>query len=444
MDFINRTWQQRLGYGAADLACNLVWQMIALYLMFFYTDVVGLSAASVGTLFLVTRFIDAVTDVCMGFVIDRTRTRWGRSRPYFLWGALPFGLLAVLAFYAPRTASQGGLIYAYFTYIGLSAVYTVVNIPMASILPGLTSDARERTLLATTRIVFAFVGASIVGWCALPMVKYLGGGSQANGFLKTMLIFASTGTLLFLLSFFSIREKSNASTPKITLNKALFALRGNTQWYVFAVNILFMWGAFFLQMGAMVYYFTYNIGDPELGAMVAGIASFSPIFGTFLTPLFSRFLSKRDIFMLGSAIHLSGLLVMLFSGSNIPGLIVGALIAWVAHGLRQAIYFSMQADPVDYGEWKTGISAAGVMSAINGFIGKIAMALAGAVSGWTLTWAGYEAHAVQTPGALWAIRFNYLILPILLVVISMAIMTFYTLDRDYPGICSDLKARKQT
>ena len=135
-------WKQRIGYGVSDFACNLIWQMISLYLLYFYTDVMSLSAKSIAFMFVVTRFIDGGTDLLIGYCIDHTRTRWGKSRPYFLFGAIPFALFAVLAFSVPDISQSGKLIYAYVTYIGLSFTYTVVNIPMASILPSLTTDTQ--------------------------------------------------------------------------------------------------------------------------------------------------------------------------------------------------------------------------------------------------------------------------------------------------------------
>lgn len=135
-------WRQRIGYGISDLACNLIWQMISLYLMFFYTDVMGLNALAVSAMFVVTRVIDGVTDLLVGYCIDKTNTRWGKSRPYLLFGAIPFAVCAYLAFSVPDLSANGKLIYAYITYFLLSLCYTIVNIPMASILPSLTSDTQ--------------------------------------------------------------------------------------------------------------------------------------------------------------------------------------------------------------------------------------------------------------------------------------------------------------
>ncbi|MBC2607273.1 glycoside-pentoside-hexuronide (GPH):cation symporter [Pelagicoccus albus] len=434
-------WTQRVGYGSADFACNLVWQMITLYLMFFYTDVMNLSPAQVGTLFLLTRVIDGVTDVLMGLLIDKTDTKWGKSRPYLLFGSIPFGVFAVLAFHVPEASPTGMLIYAYITYIGLSASYTLVNIPLTSILPSLTGDPQERTVLATTRIVFSFVGATVVGVAAQPMVQRFGGEDSSSGYLITMLIFAIVSVALFVFTFSTVRERVEVHQKKLSAKDAFSAIKGNHPWMIFALNIVFMWGSYFFQMGALIYYFTYNVGDPQLGAIIAGIASFVPIAGTFVTPTLTHFMMKRTVFMIGSGVNLAGLFFLIAAGDHRNLIIVAAVVTWLGHGLRQAIYFSMQADPVDYGEWKSGVSAAGLLSSINGFIGKLAMAGSGAVAAWLLTSANYVANQDQTSEALFAIKLNYLLIPAGLVILSIITMCFYRLDKIYPKIRRELDDR---
>lgn len=435
-------WRQRIGYGAADLSCNLVWQMIGLYLMFYYTDVVGLAAVQVSLLFLLTRILDGITDIMMGIIIDKTNTKWGKSRPYFLWGAIPFALLGILAFYVPDVGPAAKLLYAYMTYMGLSMAYTMVNIPLASILPSLTSDPQERTVLATVRIIFSFVGATAVSVLTMPMVNSLGGGSQADGFFWTMVIFSIIACLFFFFTFKNVEEKVQVQVEKVTVKQAFSTLKGNKPYYIFALNILFMWGSYFFQQGALIYYFTYNLDRPDLVGIIAGIGSFVPIAGTFLTPFIAKKMYKRTLFMFASVVNLAGILIMLFAGNVISVIITGAVIAALGFGARQSIYFSMQADPVDYGEWKTGINAAGILSALNGFIGKVTMAIAGALFGLMLEWGNYVPNETQTENALLAIKMGYLIIPAVLVVISMIIMCFYNLDKIYPTIRAEIDARK--
>ncbi|TCN25365.1 MFS transporter [Mesobacillus foraminis] len=434
-------WRQRIGYGAADLSCNLVWQMIGLYLMFYYTDVVGLAAVQVSLLFLLTRVLDGVTDIVMGIIIDKTNTKWGKSRPYFLWGAVPFALLGILAFYVPDVGPAAKVLYAYMTYMGLSMAYTMVNIPLASILPSLTSDPQERTVLATVRIIFSFVGATAVSVLTMPMVNALGRGSQADGFFWTMVIFSVIACLFFFFTFKNVEEKVQVQVENVTVKQAFSTLKGNKPYYIFALNILFMWGSYFFQQGALIYYFTYNLDRPDLVGLIAGIGSFVPIAGTFLTPIIAKRMYKRTLFMIASVVNLAGILTMLFAGGVIPAIIVGAVIAALGFGTRQSIYFSMQADPVDYGEWKTGINAAGILSALNGFLGKVTMAVAGALFGLMLEWGHYVPNETQTTEALFAIKLGYLIIPAVLVVISMMIMSFYNLDKIYPKIRAEINAR---
>ncbi|VFS60326.1 Inner membrane symporter yicJ [Raoultella planticola] len=261
-------WRQRIGYGIADLSCNLVWQMISLYLMFFYTDVMGLPAYYVGLMFLVTRLVDGVADVLMGLVIDNTATRWGRCRPYLLIGAVPFGVLCILAFYVPDFGTTGKLLYAFVTYLCLSFLYTLVNIPFCAMLPFLTNDSRERTTLSAVRILLGSLGATIVAVATLPLVGALGNGSQADGFFYTAVVFGVIATFFLLVSFRNVKENIRITEERMTLKRAWVSLRANRPWLVFAVNIFLMWGAFFFQTGALVYFFHYYVGNNDLTAIV--------------------------------------------------------------------------------------------------------------------------------------------------------------------------------
>jgi GPH family glycoside/pentoside/hexuronide:cation symporter len=273
------------------------------------------------------------------------------------------------------------------------------------------------------------------------MVKHLGGTSASAGYFWTMTIFAVIGALMFIFTFKSVEEKIKVRQPHLTVKQAFSALKGNTPWYIFAVNSFVMWGAYFFQTGAMIFYFTYNVNRPDLVAWAGLISTFLPMAGTLTTPFLSRRLLKRTIYMIASTINIIGLVTMILSNVWIPGLLVGAAIAAAGFGLRTTIYFSMQADPVDFGEWKNGISAPGILSSAVGFIGKVSMAVSGAVAGWMLTLAHYVPNHSQTASALFAIKLNYLIMPAGLAALSMIIMGFYSLDKIYPKIRAELDER---
>lgn len=438
-----KLWRQRVGYGSADTACNLVWQMITLYLMFFYTDVMGLNPSAVGVMFLVTRLIDGVTDIIMGMLIDNTKSKYGKSRPWFLWGAIPFAGFAIATFYVPDFGPQGRLIWAYATYTGLSLMYTMVNIPLASILPSLTDNAHERTVLATTRMVFSFIGATLISVVAMPMVDTIGGDDKAYGYIVTMSIWAVIAALLFLFSFKNVEERVEVSKAEhVGVVKAFRSLKQNGPWKVFALNIVLMWGAFFFQGGALIYYVTYNLQRPELVGIVAGITAFVPMIGTLAAPLFTKKMLKIRVYQIATIIMLIGMAIMLLINTTFA-LLAGAVVVGLGFGLRQSIYFSMQADPIDFGEWKTGVNVAGVLSAVNGFIGKISFAIAGAASGYLLSSNGYVPDTEQSENALFAIEACYFYIPMLLNFASIALMTyFYKLDYIFPQITAELEERK--
>lgn len=388
-------WQQRIGYGASDFACNLIWQMISLYLLYFYTDVMNLNGTSIAFMFVVCRFIDAGTDLLIGYCIDKTHTRWGKSRPYFLFGAAPFAIFAVLAFSVPDISPTGKLIYAYITYIGLSFMYTVVNIPMASILPSLTANTEERTALSTSRKFFAFLGSTIVSATALNLVDRFGNGSEALGFRIVMIVFGVIGCLIFFFTFATVRERVTTTATKATLGESLRSLDKNKPWLIFALNILFMWGGFFIQTSAIVYYYTAVIGSRTLSVTIATVMSIVPMFANFLVPALAKRLGKRNLYVSAATVQLAGLVLVWIAGMNQPLILIGAVITALGYGIKESIYFSMQADPVDYGEWKTGVNTAGSLSAINGFLGKVAQAAAGGISGLLLAWGNYQGGAAD-------------------------------------------------
>ena len=437
-------WRQRIGYGSADFACNLIWQMISLYLLYFYTDVMDLNEVAIALMFVVCRVIDAGTDLLIGYCIDKTHTKWGKSRPYFLFGAAPFAIFAVLAFSVPDISPVGKLVYAYVTYIGLSFMYTVVNIPMASILPSLTASAEERTALSTSRKFFGFLGASVVSATALKLVDTFGGGNEALGFRIVMIIFGIVGCAIFFFTFASVRERVTTVSTQATLVESLKSLAKNRPWIIFALNVLVMWGGFFIQTSAIVYYYKAVIGSVSLSVTVATIMSVVPMAANFFVPAFAKRLGKRNLYVSAAAVQLAGLLVIWAAGMNHMAILAGAVVTAFGYGVKESIYFSMQADPVDYGEWKTGITTAGSLSAINGFLGKVAQAAAGGIGGLLLAWGGYEGSAaVQNANAVTAIRAMYLYIPMILLVCSIVIMMFYKLDKIYPQIKRELEQRQQ-
>lgn len=437
-------YRQRFGYGLGDFACNLIWQVISLYLMYFYTNVMQLDSAGIAVMFIVCRVIDGITDLLVGYAIDKTKSRWGKSRPWFLFGAVPFAVSAFLAFSVPNISPNGKLAYAYVTYIFLSFMYTVVNIPLASILPALTSDMNERTVLATWRKFFAFLGSTIVSATALTLVQLAGHGNEALGFRVVMGVFGVIGCICFFLTFALVREVNVQPEEKsATLGETCKSLAQNKPWKLFALNILFQWGGYFLQSSALIYYYKYYLNSTRLSSLVATIMTMVPMFANLTVPFLAKRMGKRNLYETAAVIQLAGIVIIGLGNLNQTIIIVGAFISAVGYGLKESIYFSMQADPVDYGEWKTGVSAAGTLSSINGFLGKVAQALAGGIAGVLLSWGAYDSTAaVQTTKAIFAIKAMYLYIPAILLIASIITMSFYKLDKQFPQIEKELAERR--
>lgn len=442
-DMKRSLWRQRIGYGSSDFACNLIWQVISLYLLYFYTDVMHLDAAAVSVMFLVTKIFDGFTDLAVGFLIDRTNTKWGKSRPWIFAGAIPFAVTAVLAFSVPDISQTGMLIYAYVTYMLLSLAYTIVNIPMASILPSLTANPQERTNLAASRVFFSYIGSTVVSAFALKLVDRLGKGNEAAGFRIVMMIFGIAGCLVFFFCFFNTKERVRIREEKVSLRASLSCLIHNKPWLLFAANIIWFFGGFVIQAGAIIFYFTYNLNHKELSSVAATITTLIPVATNLCVPFLARLTTKRNLMIAGAVLHGAGMGIIFIGGSSIPAVMIGVVIAALGYGLKGSMHFAIQPDPVDYGEWKSGINIAGTLSAVNGFIGKVGMAVATSAAAALLAASGYAANApVQSAPALNAIRVMYIWIPMAANVLTIITFLFYDLDKKLPEINKELELRR--
>lgn len=417
--------------------------MISLYLLYFYTNVMHLNAGAVSIKFLVTKFIDGVSDLIVGYLIDKTNTRWGKSRPWILFGAIPFGVTAVLAFSVPDIGQTGMLIYAYVTYILLSTSYTIVNIPMASILPALSENPHERTVLASCRTFFSSVGSTVVSAFALTLVDKFGNGNEALGFRIVMIIFGVIGCLVFFFCFFNTKERVMVQAEKVSLKANISCLLHNGPWKLFALNIVWFFGGYVIQASAVIYYFTYVVQNTSMVQIVATITTLVPIVTNLLAPFLVKLTSKRNLMIGGSVVHAGGLFIIFFGGTNVPVLIGGAVIAAAGYGLKGSMHFAMQPDPVDYGEWKSGVNTAGTLSAVNGFIGKVGMAIASSIGAALLQFGGFDAAlSVQSATAQSYITTMYIWVPIVMNIATIITMMFYNLDKIYPQIIKELDERR--
>ncbi len=299
---------EKIGYGFGDLASCLFWGLISNYLLLFYVDVFGITAAAAGTMFFVSRFSDAIFDVIIGMVADRTKTRWGKFRPYLLWLAIPIGVAAIFAFTTPSFHGSAKLLYAYVTFILLMFLYSAINIPYTALLGVISGDPAERSDAATSKFIGAYTAGFIVGATAWPLATHLGHENQARGWQLTVAIYAVAAVVFFLITFFCTRRRIEPiAAGKISVKDDLKDLSRNRPWFaLFLVTILLI--LFVCIRGSITaFYFEYYVGTQDLilfgKTRHFGFAYLTSAFittgqimslvGTALVPIFARVLGRK-------------------------------------------------------------------------------------------------------------------------------------------------------
>ena len=438
-----KKWKKRIGYGIGDLGCNLVFSTMASYLMVFYTDVFGITAAAAGTMMLITKFIDALTDTGMGVIVDRTHTKWGQGRPYFVLGAVPFAVFTFLTFYIPDLGSNGKLAWAYVTYCLLCTAYTVVNIPLNTIVPRLTSDVHERNILVSTRMVCAMVGTAIVMTITAPMVKFFGGGNEGKGYLITMTIYGIVAMIIFFITFANTEEvvPPTVNNEKISLKESLKGLTGQA-WILFFLN-LFYFSLYVVRNTTVLYYFKYNLGRTEWLSLVGILGILSGLPMLLALPALEKKFSKRNLMFLSVGLYIVGDLLIFIGRNSATCLLAGLVITGLGIYGIFGITFAMQPDVIDYSEYQKNSSVAGLIAAFQGFFVKGGMGLTSFVIGAFLKKGGYVANAVQTPKALSYIEICFIWIPTVLCAIIAVLTYFYKLDSIRENMTEELENRRQ-
>lgn len=436
-----KKWGKRIGYGIGDLGCNLVFSTMASYLMVFYTDVFGITAAAAGTMMLVTKFIDALTDTGMGLIVDRTHTKWGQGRPYFILGAVPFAVFTFLTFYIPDLGSSGKLVWAYVTYCLLCTAYTVVNIPLNTIVPRLTSDVHERDILVSTRMVCAMIGTAIVMTITTPLVDFFGKGNEAKGYLITMTIYGIIAMVIFFITFSSTKEVVPSTADKETgFRDSLKGLTGQA-WILFLLN-LFYFALYVVRNTTVLYYFKYNLGKTQWMSLVGLLGILSGLPMLLILPALEKRFSKRSLMFLSVGIYIVGDLMIYFGKNSSIWLLLGLVVTGLGIYGIFGITFSMQPDVIDYSEYKKNVSIAGLIAAVQGFFVKGGMGLTSFVIGAFLKNGGYVANTVQTEKALSYIEICFIWIPIALCILIAVLNYFYKLDQYRKDMTEELERRR--
>ena len=425
--------KEKVGYGLGDFAANIVFQTVMIFLMFYYTDIFGIPAAAVGTLFLIARIWDAINDPLMGAIADRTKSKHGRFRPWIKWTAIPFGVLAVLMFTTPDFSVSGKIIYAYVTYILMMMVYTANNIPYGALSGVMTADSVERTSLNSYRFVFGQSAAIMVQAATLPLIAFFGGGDKALGYQLTMALFAAIAVGMFYVTFYSTNERIEPQkTQNTPLKEDLKDLLQNRPWMILFLMGLVTFIFLSLRIAVGLYYFKYYVGDESLFSMFAVLGTIGLIIGIPLSKPLTKKFGKRNTYIASNI--LSGLAVItLFLPSPdqyIIAYIISALVGFF-NGPGVPILWAMYADTADYAEWRFKRRATGIVFSAATFGQKFGWGIGGAITGWLLTLFHYVPNTTQTPEAILGIKLMLSIIPGILMVLSAGLLFFYKLSESF-------------
>lgn len=426
--------KEKISYGLGDTGCNLVWQTVMLFMAYFYTDVFGLSPAHMGTMFLAVRVIDAVTDVFMGAIADRTRTKMGQFRPYLLWCAIPFGVLCTLTFYTPDLGYTGKLVYAYVSYTLLSLVYTAINVPYCAMINNLSGDSRERVSLQSWRFALSTAGGLIVSLTALPLVAWLGKGNIQNGYFYTMMVMGGLSIILFFICFGLTQEKIQPPATDAAHKNAVLSdlkiLYRNKDWRImFILNVVNLVAVLF-KGGTTLYYVNYIIKRPELGSALLTTTLAAGVVGAMLSSNLFKNMDKIKGFKLAMAAE-GLLLIMLYfiPSSQITAIFIMVVVINVIQLAATPLQWSMLSDVTDAEEQRSGRRLSGIVFSTNLFAIKLGIAIGGACVGWLLSLSNYTGNSPVQPGsALTMIHLLFTVFPGLLVLSLILIMRRYSLS----------------
>ena len=405
---------EKIGYGFGDMASSMFWKLFGAYLMIFYTDVFGLPAAVVGTMFLITRIWDSAFDPIVGVVADRTHSRWGKFRPYLLWLAVPFGIIGVLTFVTPDWSPTGKLVYAYVTYSLMMMIYSAINVPYASLLGVMSPNPKERNTLSTYRMTFAYIGSFIALLLFMPLVNFFSGnskdlGDQQTGWTMAVVVIAILCIILFFGCFAWTKERvkpiKEAQNP---LKEDLKDLFKNKPWWILLGAGVAALVFNSIRDGATVYYFKYFVVEEDyatvsffgmsfvLSGLYLALGQAANIIGVIAAAPVSNRIGKRNTYMWAMIIAtVLSVIFYWFDKEDLIWMFVFQALISICAGSIFPLLWSMYADCADYSELKTGNRATGLIFSSSSMSQKFGWAIGTAITGWLLGFFGFQANAVQ-------------------------------------------------
>ncbi|HET9871832.1 MAG TPA: glycoside-pentoside-hexuronide (GPH):cation symporter [Propionibacteriaceae bacterium] len=454
------------GYGAGDFAFNLAFSLSTAFLLYYYTDVAGISAAAVGTMFLVVRLWDAFADLLAGRLVDRTMTRWGKFRPFLMFGAVPLLFMSYLTFHVPTSFDAGlKLIYAYATYAVLGLVYSLVNIPYGSLASAVTQSVHERAKLVAARAFGAAIGGVILTFVIGGMINDLKGqkadittpadlvayqAAVQGAFTKVTLAFIVIGTAAFWFTAWACREQVVRSQPRVTVRETIATIRSNKPLAFLCGSSFFYLIGLFAVGGATAFYAQYVLGNIALVGVMTLVNVGISLLVTPLIPKIIDTFGKKNVYQFCGLFTIVGGLGLFLAPANMLWFVLLMLaIKGIGASLINTVMFGLEADTVEYGEWQTGKRSEGATYALFSFTRKVTQSIGGALGAWALAAGGYIAASASVPSpvqpdsAIFAIKATMGLVPALAALLAMIIFIKYPLnDNRFRQIRDETESRK--
>lgn len=457
--------REYIGYALGDTASNFFFQMFSIFLIYYYVDVWGIDAAKVALMMIVVRLFDALNDPIMGLIADRTNTRWGKFRPYILFGAIPYGICGYMMFAGPDLSENGKLIYAYITYALMLIAYTVINVPYSSLMGVLSPSSRTRTVASSYRFAGAFSGGFLISLFVRPLVNYLGGDNKVLGFQLTMAIFAVVSVLMFWITFGATKERVKPPKgQKTNVKEELGELFRNFPWIMLLVASVLSTSFIALRSGSTVFYFKYVVGSDSTPLFSIGSLEFdktsiflstgmlAQIAGTIMLGFIARKVDKKYAAALLCTI--TGLCFMTFyflPKEQYALLVIVNAIGYLCMGPTSALTWALYGDVADYGEWKFGRRSTGLVFSASLFAIKTGVTVGGFLLPWFLAYFSYVKppegmdYIEQTPRAIFGITLAFSLVPGFIALLKAVSLFIYPLNQKRVSeIERELDARRAT
>jgi GPH family glycoside/pentoside/hexuronide:cation symporter len=438
------SFRERLAYGTGDFANNIVFSAISLFLVYYYTDIIKIDAAIVGTIMLISRVLDGILDLFMGVVVDRTKSKHGKARSWILRMIIPYAISGVILFSAPINATETfKIVYIVISYNLSQIIFTALLIPYATLGALITQNQYERGVLGIFRMLLATAGTMFINTFTLKTVNYFGGDHRA--WTLTFALFGLLSIALLLFTFLGTKERVTSNDKDaVSIKDGVSSLFKNKYWCIVAFTVLALYFILTISGAGTIYYAKTVLGDANLVVQIGNATTITQIVTMFLMAYFIKKMGKRNVFILGLVVSIFGYGFLATNPTNYDSALFSSILKGIGFGAMASSMFGMLADTIEYGEWKTGIRVAGLANSASSFGSKVGGGLGGAALGWVLSIGGYNADAkIQSASSISAINSLFIYIPLVISIAVLGLMFTYKLDKEYPTIIKELNERNK-